>query len=380
MKILHVIDSVELEASGPSYSVPRVCRALSERGDEIVLLSLSKSPTTTDINFRHKTFRPDFASIPVLKRIRASRGLSDELLACTRQDTLIHSHGIWLMPNVYPARAAKRAGAPLVVSPRGMLGKAALRFSATAKKLFWLYAQRRALDRVDCFHATSEQELEDIRSIGLKQPVAIIPNGIDVEVLEDREPREKAVLYLGRIHPKKGLDTLVRAWAAVERSFPEWELRIAGPVDSRYANELVAKSQITGATRIKFLGARFGRAKDHEYARASLFVLPTLNENFGMVVAEALSKATPVLCSEGAPWSRLREERAGWWVGLSEKEWSSALIEAISTSPEELRAMGHRGQQWMLREFGWPAIASDFSTLYEWLLYHRQSRPSFVFT
>jgi glycosyltransferase involved in cell wall biosynthesis len=212
----------------------------------------------------------------------------------------------------------------------------------------------------------------------LKQPVAIIPNGIDVEVLEDREPREKAVLYLGRIHPKKGLDTLVRAWAAVERSFPEWELRIAGPVDSRYANELVAKSQITGATRIKFLGARFGRAK--EYARASLFVLPTLNENFGMVVAAALSKATPVLCSEGAPWSRLREERAGWWVGLSEKEWSSALIEAISTSPEELRAMGHRGQQWMLREFGWPAIASDFSTLYEWLLYHRQSRPSFVFT
>jgi glycosyltransferase involved in cell wall biosynthesis len=174
-----------------------------------------------------------------------------------------------------------------------------------------------------CIHVTSEQEYEEIRGFGLANPVAIIPNGIDLPRLlgsKSAEPAvERIVLLLGRIHPKKGLARLVHAWSKVEVQYPNWRLRIAGPPELGHDNELRALAVSLGLTRISIEGPVYGEAKTVAYQYADVFALPTLNENFGLTVAEALAAGTPVISTKGAPWSGLEREGCGWWIGTERR-------------------------------------------------------------
>lgn len=259
----------------------------------------------------------------------------------------------------------------LVHSPRGMLGQAALRISAWKKRPFWWLLQRSALAAADCIHATAASEYEEIRAAGLKNPVAIIPNGIDLPPLVASFPRttpQGVVLSLGRIHPKKGLDRLVRAWARIENDFPSWRLRIVGPAELGHDEELVALARSLGLERVDVEGPIYDPAgKLTVYRNADLFVLPTLNENFAMTVAEALSAEVPVISTKGAPWAALETEGCGWWVDHGVEPLVSALRTAMSMSPEARRAMGCRGRAWMARDFGWDRIALDMLEVYRWL-------------
>ena len=282
----------------------------------------------------------------------------------------MHVHGLWRMPNIYPGLAAERAGVPLILSPRGMLGKAALAFSARQKKLFWHLFQRRALRPIRCFHATALSEVDDIRTFGLEKPVAVIPNGIDVApvtspgALSPSRPRQ--VLYLGRIHPKKGIDRLLRAWAHLAGANLGWELRIVGPSEKGHSGQLQMLAQELGLSNVCFEGPLYGDAKASAYADAALFVLPTLHENFGMVVAEALAHGTPVISTFGAPWEGLITERCGWWVDHCPESLAAALKEGMALSDDERAQMGAMGRDWMERDFSWETIAEKMERLYHW--------------
>jgi len=239
LRVIHVVAGVGIADGGPSYTVPRLCRALSEAGVRTTLLSVAASagprPDTRNRDDDHRSFAWDYAAIPVLRDLRASSALSSELTEEAASSDVIHNHGLWLMPNVYAGWAASRARTPLIVAPRGMLGSSALGFSRMKKVLFWHLLQGPAIRCAVCYHATSSQEYEDIRAYGLTQPVAIIPNGIDVprprSIPRGTGAADRVVLSLGRIHPKKGLDRLVRAWAKVEATHPGWRLRIVGPAE-----------------------------------------------------------------------------------------------------------------------------------------------------
>lgn len=368
---LHVLDSISEEASGPSYSVPRLCDALAESGSDVVLMTIG-TRRTTDRRWRHEVHAPDFAAVPLLGRARFSRDLNAGLATAARSASVVHSHGLWLMANVYPAWAAKRAGRPLVVSPRGMLGGAALRFSAGRKRIVWLALQARALRAADCLHATSDLEYHDIRAAGLTAPVAIIPNGIDVP---DDAPAvaagsvagegAKVVLFLGRLHPKKGLDQLLDAWARVSQDLTDWRLDIVGPIDSPYARDL--RDRFASSRSVRVAGPLYGREKVEAYRRADVFVLPTLNENFGMTVAEALAQGTPAICTKGAPWEGLATNGCGWWIEQGPEPLAAALREAAILDPSRRCAMGAAGRRWMVRDFGWSAIGASMLSVYRWL-------------
>lgn len=375
LRALHVLPGLDPAHGGPSYSVPRLCQALAAEGTEITLYSVALAAaaqgTSTVGDYRDCRFAWEGASLPFLRNLRFSSGLRRALHVAARGADVVHDHGLWLMPNVWVGRAAMRAGKPLVVSPRGMLAPAALVFSRWKKLAFWRLLQGPAFQQARCFHATSEAEYAEIRGFGLRQPVAIIPNGIDLPELAPTAAssyRERVVLSLGRIHPIKGLDRLLRAWAKLEAASPEWQLRIVGPAEGSHDRELRALAEQLGLERVSIEAPIYGDAKSATYCDADLFVLPSANENFGVSVAEALAAGTPVVSTRGAPWAGLDAEGCGWWIEHGIDPLAAALATAMALPRETLKSMGAKGRAWMARDFSWKRVACDMLELYAWLV------------
>ena len=180
---LHIIGGLELSDGGVSYSVPELCRSLAAAGAVVRLLSVTRSSgltSTGDCGFIDRRFPVYRGPAPPLNRLRFSPGLAKELSAEASQADVVHSHGLWLMPNLHAGRAAARHRKPLIVAPHGMLSNVALSFSGTKKKLVWHLLQKASVKAAACIHATSMQEYNEVRAFGLTNPIAIIPNGIDI--------------------------------------------------------------------------------------------------------------------------------------------------------------------------------------------------------
>lgn len=370
--VIHVLADIDNKAAGPSYSVPMLACAQQAVGARVEMMTTGIPRQEYRAGVQHTCFARDFASIPILTRLGASRALSQALTIKAREVNVVHSHGLWLLSNAYPGDAVTRKGAhaKLVLAPRGMLGRDALHFSSRMKKLSWIAYQRRTMEAAGCLHATAESELEDIRAFGIDKPIAVVPNGIDLPDLSD-VPRGtgagRVVLTLGRIHPKKGLERLVRAWAALETTHPAWRLRIVGPAENGHDRELSALASTLRLSRVSIEGPLYGRDRLDAYRGADVFVLPTLHENFGMTVAEALAAEVPVISSKGAPWRGLASEHCGWWIDHGVEPLAAALKSAMQMPREELARMGARGRHWMLRDFSWDRMAREMDGVYRWL-------------
>jgi glycosyltransferase involved in cell wall biosynthesis len=372
-RIVHVIAGLDAAHGGPSYSVPRLCAALTAAGAHVELFSVRTLGRREVVgsSVAGRSFAPDWAHIPVLRELRCSSELVCALHETASDVDVIHNHGLWLMPNVNAGRVALRARKPFIVSPRGMLGAAALAFSRAKKRIAWALLQGDVVRCASCIHATSEQEHDEIRHFGLNNPIAIIPNGIDVPEPDNHSTAatefSRIVLSLGRIHPKKGLDRLVRAWARVESAHPEWRLRIVGPDELGHANELAALAAELKTQRVSIEGPVAGDAKAAAYREADLFVLPTLNENFATTVAEALAAGTPVIATKGAPWHGLAREGCGWWIDHGVEPLVVTLAKAMEIRRETLQGMGAKGRAWMARDLSWDRVARDMLDVYGWL-------------
>ena len=305
--------------------------------------------------------------------------------------SVLHQHGIWPAHSRLSRRWRARNHGPTVIAPHGSLTAVALGFSRWKKTLALAAYERRNLHDASCLHATAEEEVASFRDFGLRNPVAVIPNGTSEGWLRSsgdagrfREAYglgpERTLLYFSRVHPKKNLLALVEAMAALGPRLAGWQLVIAGPEEDRaYAErvrETVRAHQL--AARVHWVGELHGRAKRDAFAAADLMILPTLSENFALVVAESLGARVPVLTTEGAlPWYRLEEHRCGWWVKHTLPPLVAALDEAAHLPPAELRAMGVRGHALVEREFRWARVAAQTTRLYDWLLGHAE-RPEFV--
>jgi glycosyltransferase involved in cell wall biosynthesis len=384
LRAAHVIAGLEAGYGGPSYSVPRLCAALTAAGVDTTLLSIgecSGSRHHADGGaYKSCSFEIDHPSLPVLRDLRVSSGLSRALRAAAPSVDAVHNHGLWLMPNVQAGWATKRAKTPLIVAPRGMLASAALAFSSRKKRLFWALFQGSAIRHAACFHATSYQEYQEIRGFGVTCAVAVIPNGIDLPTTSGpiETPTNRTALTLGRIHPKKGLDRLLHAWARVEDHHPGWKLRIIGPAEHGHDVELRALATHLEIVNVSIEPPIYNDEKYVAFRGADFFVLPSLNENFGLTVAESLAAGTPVISTKGAPWSGLESERCGWWIDHGVEPLAAALQRAMSLPSEELSVMGARGRAWMARDYGWNAIAMRTMELYSWVS-RGAERPNFVY-
>ena len=379
MRVIQTVSGIGMEASGPSYSVPGLCCGLKSVGVDVCLHARMRDEA--------RAFPFDHVAYPYL-RSRCLPGanplMRDGLKKACRAADILHANGLWNMPSVYPAWAVKGTKCKLVVAPRGTLAAWALQKGYWKKKIFGLWFQNQVLRRADMFHATSEKEYDEIRAQGYRQPVAIVPIGMDLPEVDinaetyrrkDAE-RLRKILFFGRLHKVKGVDRLLLAWEKVVKA--GWELVIAGP-DCGMLEELKRIVAERKLPRVSFVGEINGPAKYEFLAGGDVYVLPSDTENFGVTVAEALASGTPVIASQGTPWQGLERERCGRWVPLGVEPLAAALNELMVISDEARVAMGARGREWIRRDFSWKGIGAKMKTAYEWLLdSEKVERPEWV--
>ena len=390
MNVVQIVPGVNGEAAGPAYSVPGIARGLCANEVNAHVYSLGPYPRR-DLHCALTMFPRS------LERLFPVFGFSTSLHRQLKKDIIsldvIHMNGLWMMTNIYPSWVVRKARRKnihvpkLVLSPRGAFARWALNKGRFKKWLMSKVLQERALTVVDMFHATSEKEYEEIRAQGYRQPVAIVPIGMDLPELEvsgsefrvsgfGLEKRLKRVVFFGRLHKVKGVDRLLLAWEKVARD--GWEVVIAGP-DCGMLEELKGIVAERKLPRVSFVGEINGSAKYEFLAGGDVYVLPSDTENFGVTVAEALASGTPVIASQGTPWQGLERERCGRWVPIGVEPLAAALEELMGMDDAERAAMGARGRAWIQRDFSWKGIGAQMKAAYEWLLApEKVERPEFV--
>jgi glycosyltransferase involved in cell wall biosynthesis len=370
MRIVHVIQGVFNASAGPTYSVAKLADELYLQGHDCQVSTIGAPPVAWP--YRVPLVRYDGF---MARQAGISLGLWRDLRSDSARPAILHGHGVWRASNLFPLFIHQH-GAKIIVSPRGMLSEWSMRHKRLRKRPFWLTMQRPALNAANAFHATAQNEYEDIRRNEFRTPVIVLPNG--VEIPERLAPsKRKQIVFMSRIDPKKGLDMLLPAWASVAADFPEWELKIAGPLGSAYASSMQRLARDLAAPRLEFVGEVGGANKRDFLSSAALFVLPTYSENFGIAVTEALAHGTAVITTTGTPWTMLDQRACGWCVDPTYEAVCAVLRAGMETPIEALTAMGLSGRAWMEAEYGWSRIGAQMCDAYQWLM-HGGSPPACV--
>lgn len=371
VRVWHVCNSLAVTFGGISAACAQLTNHLARTGAQVVAISL--------VDARSGPLWPLDAPVDLVRcaatwpdRFGYSRALAARFSSLSPPD-LVHVHGLWRGHFAQASHWARHAGVPVIITVHGMLHPPALRQRAAFKRLArWLF-QDEVLRTARCLHATALEEADEIRSLGFDLPIAVIPWGVDMPdaALADRRPApaddHRTLLFLGRLHPTKGLEALLRAWARVFRRFPSWRLVLAGYDEGHYRVTLTALAGGLGlGESLRFSGPVEGDARERLLTGASLLVLPSPSENFGFVVPEALARGVPVIATEGAPWSSLNTEGCGWWIPVGDEPLAATLADALGRPPDALRAMGERGRRFARAHFTWQIVTASMLELYTW--------------
>lgn len=332
---------------------------------------------------------------------------------------IVHIHGLWQYPSVVSLQWHRRTGRPYLISPHGMLDPWALNNSKWKKRLArWLFEDAH-LRRAACIHALCESEARSIRALGFENPIAIIPNGVDLAEMRNAErgmrnapwahaiePGRKVLLYLGRLHPKKGLVNLLHAWARANAECgmrnAEWVLAIAGWDQAGHEAQLKRLCEVlqirwddlrrqetsnseqrtsniqhptpniqhrtTDGASVFFLGPQFGAEKDACYRNCDAFILPSFSEGLPMAVLEAWAYGKPVLMTPQCNLPEGFAAGAALPVEANPDSVARGLEELFRLPESALYTMGENGRALVEARFSWPKIAHEMKVVYEWVL------------
>ena len=303
---------------------------------------------------------------------------------------VVHQHGVWTALSRVTNRWRETHKGLTVIAPHGSFAAAALNRSRWKKKIALLAYETENLRRASCLHAVSMLEVESLRTYGLRNPVALIPNGVSEEWLEStgdssrfledlglREGRP-VMLYLGRVTPIKGLPMLIRALARIRTQLDDWLLVIAGPDEFNHSATIVDLiEELEMEQWVRVVGPVYGQQKRDAFAAASFFVLPSYSEGFPLVVMEALGAGVPVLTTKGVSWPELETHNCGWRTEATEDGLVDALTTIVDLPETVLSKMGHSGKELVIRSYTWSQAAQKTRFLYHWLL-GAGARPDFL--
>lgn len=356
MKVLQYLPSIDRSSGGVGSYIQILAGELGKLVDLHIVTHSSKNM------YEMANSRVHCISewINIRKMKRQWEALLDEL-----NPDVIHINCCWIPCSAFIQKWAQAKGYKVVLSPHGMLEPWIMQRHYWTKKLpALLLYQKAAVKRVDFLHATAESEKDNLLKLGWNKHIFVVANGVDVGNIEMKSSWERTgkILFLSRVHPKKGLEFLIEAMSRIN---DELQCLIAGEGEDEYIESLKALALKKGvADRIDFVGGIYGDSKWKYFKDADVFVLPTYSENFGIVVAEALASGTPVITTTGTPWNELNTEHCGWWIDIGTNALAVALNEFLSLSDEELETMGRNGRRLVEERYSTSIIAKDMLNLY----------------
>ena len=301
------------------------------------------------------------------------------LMAC--QLDLVHTHGIWMYPSYAVLRWSRESGRQFIVSPHGMLDTWALRRAALKKRLAGALYEYGHLRGAACIHALCEAEYRAIRAYGLRNPVAVVPIGIDLPHARTVRPppwadllpqNSSIMLFLGRLHPKKGLGNLAQAWANLRKTHYEisrnWHLVIAGWDETNHRKLLEHIVVANGVLdSVHFIGPQLGSDKAATLSHADAFILPSLSEGLPVAALEAWTYGLPVLMTSECNLPEGFTSGAALQVGNTVQELTRGILQFFHMTDEARRNMGQRGRALANSHFTWTRAAADLMAVYSWV-------------
>ncbi|MCD7973425.1 MAG: glycosyltransferase [Candidatus Azobacteroides sp.] len=376
MKILH-IGTLSIAAGGPAMSTYNTVKGLLNKGEDISIFMYRNRKddkliaNDIPIHYAGYALENKFAYSPTFKKNLKQLGTYD----------IIHTQGIWQYPTYAAIDVARKLNIPYLITPRGMLYPQDIYKSNKFFKLLSLKLRLlKDLNNAACVQATCTEEMEYCRKLGVKSPIAIIPNPIEIKKYEAK--KEDGIFrlgYLGRLHPRKNVESLIYAFSMLKDKLTNAELIIIGGGDNEYEDFLKSEAERLDLKNIKFMGFLSGKEKEDALASLSLLVLPSEFENLGNVILEGLLREIPCIATKGAPWEDLIKHECGWWIDYTQEAITKAIEEAISTSSSRLRQMGENGKLLVRDKYSMEAISEKMVILYKWIL-NKGKKADFIFT
>ena len=384
MRILQTIGGFGAKGGGTSTCTYDLLSAIHKRSPEPQVDLLTPDLSQPDDRLMGQG-EPWIKVVP--NDYRTPLALSKNLTEYLRQSDydVYHTNGMWMHINHETCAMARRKGRPYLITPHGMLYPEALARSAWKKGLMRRLWFDSDIHHAACIHATCQDEMNHLRTLGYRGPVALIGNPVAVppytaEMIQDRLHENApfwGVAFLGRLHPRKKVEHLL--YGAAQAQHKDVTLYIIGKGSDDYEAFLHAEAERLGIQeRVRFLGFLNGRDKFAQLARIDALFVPSDMENFGMIIPEALIVGTPVMASLGTPWKALNTERCGWWTDNSPEAIARVIDDIYSRTPQDLAEMGRRGRDYILRTFADEEIARQMMLLYSWIAGVAE-KPDFVY-
>jgi glycosyltransferase involved in cell wall biosynthesis len=364
---------------GPPRSILGLCRAL--RGADVDVHVLTTTANGVDDLPPSPDGGETYEGIPVRRlprrfprRFFGCGGMRATLRSYLHTFDLVHLHGLWNLPVWTAARAARRAGVPYFISPRGMLNPQAVGIRAWRKRLFYQLLERRNLASAAFLHATSSAEAAALAALRLDVPIVTLGNGVDLP--EDRPegggafrrqrgiPAEAPIIaFLGRIHAIKRLDLLADAFLKLTRESAGARLVLAGPFEQPEYQRAIARRLESVGQDVLWTGELDQAAKWALLRDTDALVICSDQESFGMSIAEGLAAGVPVIATQTCPWPELETHDCGWWVDHSVDGIAKAMS-AVVADRRRAAGMGERGRELVRERFAWSAVAAAMKNEY----------------
>ena len=362
MKIIHYIPSIDRSSGGTTEYVRLLAEKLGGQSELHVVTHISQHPAEMGqclvLYFRKNIFG-------AMKREWM------ELLNKVHPD-IVHVHGCWTPQCAWVQKWSQAKGYKVILTPHGMLEPWIMNRNYWIKKLpaLMLY-QKKAICKANYIHATAEREKVNLLKLGYNDKIRVIPNAVDVESIKIKESwqRTKTILFLSRIHEKKGLNFLIKAASILKKELDGYQIVIAGEGDASYIEtlkQMVLQAEVQNI--VSFAGGVYEEEKWKLFRKADVFVLPTFSENFGIAVAEALASGTPVITTKGTPWADLVNYDCGWHTEIGTLPTVNALKEFLQLDEKALESMGRNGRRLIEEKYSTKAMADEMMELYRGLL------------